>query len=251
MGPAAGLLLHRLIIENTLAKTDQEHLRVVHVSYSDMVPDRTESLFDGNPDAPAQGMAAAVLSAYEACGKLDMPAVAGVPCNTFHAEPIWKSFTNSVTHKFEQSGKAESIGSLKILNMVEETVEHIKKRLPRGAKVGILSTTGTRNERIYSAPLEAAGIEVVEPEDQAAVHNIIYDPDWGIKAVPAVSGRAASETTAEIKALAERGADLIVLGCTEFPLAVQDRVLYGAVLLDPMEVLARALVKSAEPDKLK
>ena len=69
-----------------------------------------------------------------------------------------------------------------------------------------------------AAQLEGSGIELIVPEgeDQAAVMDIIYN---GIKA-----GDMAHDTTAlraTIENLLARGAETLILGCTELPLAVQ------------------------------
>lgn len=251
MGPAAGLLLHRLIIENTKADKDQDHLRVVHVSFSDMIPDRTDSIMGGNPHLPADGMASAVLSAYDVCRKLNMTVVVGIPCNTFHAKPVWDSFISAVRQEAVNSERYGQVGSLKILNMVEQTIEQITARIQRGAKVGILSTTGSRTAGIYSKPLSEHGYMVLQPENQEQVHDIIYNPGWGLKAVPSVSKKAETALLSKIEILAGQGAEVVILGCTELPLAVKDEKLFGAMILDPMQILARALIKAADPAKIK
>lgn len=49
--------------------------------------------------------------------------------------------------------------------------------------------------------------------------------------------------------LASQGAQAIVLGCTEIPLALPEPVLPGTkvVLVDPVLALARALIREADP----
>jgi len=66
-----------------------------------------------------------------------------------------------------------------LLNMIELTVEDI---VSRGyLTIGLMSTTGTRDQRLYRDPFEARGVKVVEVDDQALVHDLIYNPEYGIK----------------------------------------------------------------------
>ena len=45
--------------------------------------------------------------------------------------------------------------------------------------------------------------------------------------------------------------EAIVLGCTELPLAIENRLLYGMPVIDPTAVLAQSLVRKVAPDRLK
>ena len=207
----------------------------------DLIADRTDSLLNGQPEIPAAGMADAVNAGLAACRKLGIGGVIGVPCNTFHAEPIWFSFVS----RLEQS-----TAEFRLVNMIDETVAAVRCALPSGGTVGLLSTTGSREMKLYSRPLAEAGFNVVEAEDQDAVHEMIYSPEWGLKASLPVSGRAIRAVEAEVGKLRERGAELIILGCTELPLAYDDEP-QPADLLDPMEILASSLIKAAAPEKLK
>ena len=54
-----------------------------------------------------------------------------------------------------------------------------------------------------------------------------------------------------IRHLRERGADAVVLGCTELPLAVPEPEFEGTPIIDSANALARALIRATHPDKLK
>ena len=47
-------------------------------------------------------------------------------------------------------------------------------------------------------------------------------------------------------ALREMGAEVVVLGCTELPLALPEDALDGLPLVDPTQVLAGALVNAVQ-----
>merc|ERR550532_2894677 len=103
-------------------------------------------------------------------------AVAGIPCNTFHAPPIWNQFVKRMAEL-----RVDSV--VKVVHMLEETVDYIKEAVPTVKKIGLMSTTGTRNVRVYHELLEPA-YEVIEvPLDmQDELHESIYNTEWGIKA---------------------------------------------------------------------
>ncbi len=247
VGPAAGLILHRLVIDNTRADVDQEYLRTIHMSVSDSVPDRSASIKAGCPERPALGMADVIDAGVSACTVLGRQAVAGVACNTFHAPSIWNSFIRTLEEKGVTGGDDSP---LTVVNMIDETVAFISENYGKGASIGVLSTEGTCLEKIYSNPLSASGFRVLEPEGQTLTHEIIYNREWGIKACPEVTDKARDALNGEVITLKEQGAELVILACTELPLVLPGKSAFGVPLLNPMDVLARALVRDAAPAKL-
>lgn len=85
-------------------------------------------------------------------------------------------------------------------------------------RVGLLGTAFTMEEPFYRERLEARGIEVLVPdaEDRAVVHAVIYDE--------LVHGIIRSESRERysrvIDRLAARGAEGVILGCTEIELLI-------------------------------
>ena len=244
VGPMAGVELHKKIINSTKTSgTDQDHLDIVHLSFSSIVNDRTKFLLQGGNNNPGEKMAELVAAASGIHSRNGLSSVAGVPCNTFHAEKIFSVYRR----KIEESGK-----DIKIINMIEETVYYLKEKYSAGSKIGLLSTTGTRKTGLYAGYLEREGFELIQTdeEDQESVHDIIYNKRWGIKAKSPVTDLAASKSAFYASLLAEKGACCIILGCTEFPLSLTGEEFNGIPLVDPVAVLARALVREADPDKL-
>ena len=176
VGPMAGVELHRKIISSTKTSgTDQDHLDIVHLSFSSIVNDRTKFLLEGDESNPGEKMAELVAAASDIHTQNGLRSVAGVPCNTFHAEKIFSVYRR----KIEESGK-----DIKVVNMIEETVSYLKSGFPAGSKIGLLSTTGTRQTGLYAGYLEKEGFELLQTDedDQESVHDSIYNKDWGIKA---------------------------------------------------------------------
>ena len=87
---------------------------------------------------------------------------------------------------------------------------------------------------------------------EQAVQRAIYDREYGIKAQPApVTEDARRRLAGAIADLQRQGAEAIVLGCSEIPLAVTEKRIDETVVVDANLVLARALIREAAPAKLK
>ncbi|MCS7315756.1 MAG: aspartate/glutamate racemase family protein [Bryobacterales bacterium] len=264
MGPWVDpLLLEKLLAYQASLgmRRDQDAIPVLLAQFAPLFADRTEYLskrrLGGAPENPA-------LAAARTCRMLAAAGarVVGIPCNTFHAPAIFEVFQHEIAPLAREG--------VEVVHMVRSTCEHIAQQLPAARRVGILSTTGTYLHGIYAEELKRAGkLPVVLPYEerefspaelarrrdaivagrieplQNDVHGAIADPEWGIK-----SGREVAEgfsrPRAVLRAAGERlrseGAEALVLACTEIPLALEQGDLPGLPLVDPLEVLARALV---------
>lgn len=243
VGPEAGTLLHRFVIEETSnqkrVERDQDHLFIYHVSVSPWITDRTNYLLGEHDQNSAIGASKVVEVLSNIAKSLKMKCVVGVPCNTFHAKPIFKEFLNLVDK--------HSVENVEILNMVEETRNYIEQKFDNVSKIGLMSTTGTREHRIYHTLLESLGYVMIEVDAwrQDNLHNCIYNSAWGIKSVTPTTDKAKSNFQNFAKQLIRKGAEVIILGCTEIPLALPGNNFKGITIVDPMRVLAKALVKKA------
>lgn len=240
VGPLAGLDLQRNILEQTAAAADQDHLPVISVSWPGPIPDRTQYLLGRVPDNPAYPLLDQ-LRLLAAAGAT----VAGIPCNTAHAPAIFGPIRDGVAG-FERP--------LRLLHLIDETAAHIATRWPAIKTIGVLSTTGTWQTRLYPAALEPLGYEVLVPDEALQtemIHPAIYDPGYGIKATGRVTARARDNLEQGIVYLRERGAAAVILGCTEMPLAFPAREFEGRPLIDPTLSLARALIREVDPARLK
>ena len=61
----------------------------------------------------------------------------------------------------------------------------------------------------------------------AELHDSIYNAQWGVKAVSPVSARARANFERGVRVLREKGAEAVLLGCTEIPLALPESRLDG------------------------
>ena len=90
-GPYAGLDLARKILQQTLAKSDQDYLPTLLISTPELIEDRTDFLLGENEKNPAY-------SIY--CNLRDLEklgaTVAGIACNTAHAPKIRNVFVEEL-----------------------------------------------------------------------------------------------------------------------------------------------------------
>lgn len=114
------------------------------------------------------------------------------------------------------AGVVEAASPLPLIHIADPVTSAIKERGLR--RVGLLGTAFTMEQDFYKGRMAEAGLEVIVPDDagRAAVHRIIYD-----ELVQGVIRDASrDEYRAVIAALVDRGAEAIVLGCTEIMLLV-------------------------------
>ena len=240
IGPFAGLDFMQNIFNNTRAVKDQEHLDCVLVSCPSMITDRTDFLFSGGEvENPALGM-------FESAKKLYSAGVnyAVVACNTAHAGKIFTPFCQMVQ---------ASLPELTIINMLEICVRYVKENIAV-KRIGLVATRGTHLSRVYH---EYFGdeFELLEPDEagQENVHQAIYSKDFGIKAYSQpVKQKAHENLRREIDKLIERGAQAVILGCTELPLALKaGDAPASVVIVNPAIIVARTLIALAAPEKLR
>ena len=270
VGPMAGVMLHEKIIQQTVTDgTDQGHLDVIHVSCSRLIADRTAFVLGKTSRNPGRAMGELVnagLVCLRRCEETDgdtqlekpgSNGIAGDPCNTFHADPIFSLFTQTV-----RSAHPEAV----IINMIQETIN----KIGRHTRIGVLSTTGTREAGVWTAALEKQGYKAVyvREANQKLLHETIYHPAWGLKAKSPPSPAAIERAARFSSELLDKGAEKIILGCTELPLAarylsspaditsvtpgrlrgIPEQLLQAVAqgcFIDPMDMLAKALTAAA------
>ena len=240
VGPYAGLDLLNKILSQTVAKKDQDHITVLSISQPDRIPDRTAFLLGQSPTNPAFALLDQLLL-LEKMGA----AVAGIPCNTAHAPVIFAEIEKGLT-------KAGS--RLNLLHMITEVGHELRRSYLTIKKVGVLSTTGAAVTRIYPLSLEPLGFELLAPDailQKEQIHPAIYDPEYGIKAHGKATDQARRSLMSGIQRLQEAGAQAVILGCTEIPLAIPEKEISSMPIIDPALILARALISAVDPAKLK
>lgn len=215
MGPAAAIDLQSKILAATRATIDAEHLPIV-VWNIPQVPDRVAAILADGP-SPASAM----IEGARALETAGCEAFA-VACNTAHH---WS---------------AELAASVRIpmLHIADAAVEAMAKRAVAPMRVGILATRGTLAAAFYGERLARHGFAWLVPnEDEQA--QLVDVAIARIKAGDIAGARAPFESVT--RSLAGRGADLVLLACTELPL-VAEIANVDVPLLDASRALAQAIV---------
>lgn len=240
IGPAAGVDCVRRILTETTARADEEHVPVALLSFPDRIEDRTAFLEGEVAHNPGESIAEVAL-ALERVGAT----VAGLVCNTAHAPPIF----DAMQARLEEAG-----AQIRILHLIEEAARYIRDEHPQARRVGVLSTRGTRQQGLYTDWLRRFDLDPLYPDDEGAeaVHTLIYDRAWGLKAQnDPPTERAIRALQEALDGLKAQGADVVVLGCTELVLGVPDPRAAGVPLVDPVTALARALLRETYPARLR
>lgn len=217
VGPMATVYYMQRVIEMTKAGRDQDHINMLVFNDCD-IPDRTAFITEQSPDNPLPVM-------VEDAKRLEAAGCAFVviPCNTAH-------------YFYDELQQAVKIP---VVNIVEETIRYAKERIANLQCVGIMATTGTIVTGTYQKYAQQAGLEAIVPDEagQAALMHMIYD---GVKAGQPV---AREDFDAVANALRARGAQCLILGCTELSVLKRDLPIDDPDVLDSIDVLASETVR--------
>jgi aspartate racemase len=236
VGSYAGIDLIKKIYDLTNAQTDQDHLPISMISIPRETPDRTKFILGETGLNPAIAIADII------CRLADSGAeVIGIPCNTAHAKLIFDVIKDKIP------------SSCKLVNMVEEVGLYLNKNFPRIGSVGILATTGTIISNIYPEILEKYNLTVIQPSieiQKQLVHRAIYDQQYGIKAFGnPVTQKAKNDLIKATLSLVKKGAEAIILACTEIPLAITEKKIENSFFVDATSILAAALIRESRKEQ--
>ncbi len=214
MGPLAACDLFSKIIQITDASCDQEHVRIC-IDNNTEISDRTNAIIrHGKDPVPEMVKSAVRLQSFGAD-------VLIMPCNTAHY------FYDRILPFVD----------IPFLSMIDETAKVISDRGLR--KVGLLATDGTLQTAVYEKAFKKRGISIMvpPPENQVHIMDLIYN---GVKAGNKEIDTKPTKKT--IEDLFRKGAQTLVLGCTELPVAFD---LYGFDYpkTDPTLILASRAVQ--------
>jgi len=202
MGPAAGADFYARIVAAHGASRDQDHPPCIFYSAT-QVPDRTAHLLGDGAD-PTQALTDAARLLEEAGA-----AFIAIPCNSAHA------FLRSI----------RAAVSIPVLDMISLAVEAAVVRVAEASRVGVLAADGTVRVGLYDGPLTANDREPVYPDRavQGTVMAAIRDAKGGVVAGDGTGPRTDARLVAAARHLAAAGAEALIMGCTEVPLALAER----------------------------
>jgi aspartate racemase len=143
--------------------------------------------------------------------------------------------------------QVEAALSIPLLHIADVTAAEIKKQ--GLATVGLLGTRYTMELDFYRERLEARhGLRVLVPDsaDRQTVHDIIYD-ELGHGVIRDDSREAYKSV---LRRLQDRGAEGIILGCTEIPLLIRQED-FPLPLFDTTSLHAASAVNCALQDGIR
>lgn len=233
MGPYAGLDLARKILDKTPAVRDQDHLPLTICSYPGLIAPPPAFLLDNAPVNPGE-----VIGDIMTHLARNGAGVIGMPCNTAH-HPRILGVALAKLKDFDPT--------VRYVDMIESVIGFLTTRMAGIRRIGVLGTRATIATGIYQTGLDKAGLTTLYPSEEGRerVQMGISDPVFGVQAQASpVSDTARSLFYAEARSLVERGAEAIVLGCTEIPLALTEPEVLGVPLVDSTSVLAQELINA-------
>ncbi len=224
MGPAAGVQLARHLVELEPAQRDQDHAGFVLVSRPAVIGDRSDYLLGRATVNPGIAIAAQV----ETLASVGATRI-GIPCNSAHAPEILAPVMAAVRN---------SHADLELVHLIDNAVNALGRSLARSSAVGLLATAGLVHSQTYQRSLRDHGYRPLLPDEagQAAVDEAIRRVKSGELHAPAPLIEFA------ISGLTARGAQAVVLGCTELPLLLPSLAECSVTVFDPLRMLARTLL---------
>ncbi|MFC1236284.1 aspartate/glutamate racemase family protein [Vibrio sp. F74] len=210
MGPMATVDFVKRIVEKSPACSDQEHMSMI-ISNDPVIPDRTKHILE-NGENPLGKMLKNLMNLKDSGATKVV-----IPCNTAH---YW----------LDKLSNNERVSFISIIDAVMN--EASRRQMCR---VGVLATNATIQTGIYTHAIETRGMQAILPTatEQFQVMEGIYC----VKAGQIEQGRRLMEPVFD--SLINNGADGVVLGCTEIPLAFDTlRADKMAKALDSLDLLA-------------
>lgn len=213
MGPLATLDFQRRLLEATPAQSDQQQLPSV-IWNVPQIADRQKALAGTGPSPLPQ-----LIHGIKVLNQAGASHIA-IPCNTAH-------------HWYDALSE---VSDAPILHIVDATLAALDNAADRPQRVGIIATKGTLDAGWYQQKLAAQSIEVIEPTPAELAQ-------WFVPGCYAVKRGALTEggelLVQQALALFARGAQKLVLACTEVPVALQAvNAPFQHLTFDPAQALA-------------
>jgi aspartate racemase len=223
MGPDATVDFMAKVIALTDSGRDQDHVHMI-VDQDPTIPNRQAAIASGNDDVSPR--LEQMAKRLESAGADFLVLV----CNTAHV------FLDGVRRSTQ----------IPFISIIDESVAEIDRLCVDAASVGIMATDGCINTNIYQDAVIASGRSALVP-DEAGLRQLMRL----INAIKAGNqgNEIADGMEAVAQALVDRGADVIIAGCTEIPIVFEGAG-FPVPVIASTNVLAKktlALAQGLEP----
>lgn len=213
MGPLATLDFQHQLLEATDAGSDQQHLPSV-VWNVPQVADRQKALA-GNGPSPLPQLLTGIKKLNQAGASHIV-----IPCNTAH-------------HWYPELSHASDAP---VLHIVDTVVDKLIQASEKPQRVGIIATQGTLDAGWFQQRLNAQGIETIIA-DKSELETWFVPGCYAVKRGHLIEGGQLLSLQAQ--ALLTRGAQQLVLACTEIPVALRAvNAPFLSLTHDPARLLA-------------
>ena len=217
MGPEATVGFMARVLELTPAEVDQDHVHLL-VDQNPGVPSRHEALFNDG-QSPGPTLAAMAKRLQDAGADFLV-----MPCNTVFA------FADAV----------RGAVNIPLVSIVDVTLDACEP-----GPVGIMATQACLHAKVYQHAVENRDVELVLPTESEvhAFMELLAAIKRGDK------GDTVSRGMADLaSALADRGAESVVMGCTEIPLVLRQEHV-NVRLVSSTDALAQETIALASGEK--
>jgi aspartate racemase len=194
MGPLATADFFSKVIAATPAARDEDHVPLL-IQSDPRIPGRPAAILRGG-ESPLPALIAG-RDRLIAAGAIAL----AMPCNTAH---VWLP-------------ELRQGCPVPFLSIVDASCDEAAARTKPGAAIGIIGTEATLKSRLFDGELARRGFTPLLPSDDE-LRKLILPAIEQVKAGRAAEGGQQVERA--VQALFDRGAKVVVLACTETPLAL-------------------------------
>jgi len=212
MGPAASAEFISKLIAKTPAKKDQDHIPTI-LWNNPHIPDRSTSLL--NHDNLPLSYLLEGIHGLKAAGCSCIV----IPCNTAH---FW----------FDELSK-----HIKIIHIVDSVADELTDM---HTTIGVIGTQATIKLGLYQNHLTKLGYNCITPTEEE-MNNLVQPAINLIKSNNIITSR--TMLMQAINNLISRGANAVILGCTEIPLAIRQDHCLGIPLINSIDCLINSSIK--------
>jgi len=219
MGPEATIELMQRVLAKTPAVDDQDHIHMV-VDNNPKVPSRIKALLEGAGENPTPVLVAMAQRLEQAGANFLV-----IPCNTAHY--YWPAINASV--------------AIPVWHLVDLTLKFVKKLQPRTQQtVGLLASPALEKIGLYQTWCDKHGLSLIYPTEEEKQLEVIHAVKRGLH-----NANDIATLNALAAELVQAGADVIVLGCTEFSI-LQKNIDASVPIIDALDVLADGILAACK-----
>ena len=215
MGPEATIDFMAKVIRKTKASCDQDHIHML-INHNPRIPNRHEAI-SGDPTVVGAILAETALSLEQAGADFLL-----IICNTAYA------FQSHI----------ETACKIPLVSIIDEVIGELNNQWPDVKRVGIMAAEGCLEAGLYQEALASSGKTPIlwSKEEVTLFMSLVYH----IKA-----GEPLDEISPQMAQLAQslnaKGAEAIIMGCTEIPLVLKGGILPIPLLCSTDIMAARTL----------